>query len=98
MRKEAAIRLDYSTFQTKRNDIDIIADILKEAKKVERKTHIMYNCNLSYSQLETYLSFCLEVGLLNSYLDEGTNRLSYQITSKGFEFLSVYSQLKILLT
>lgn len=92
MLKEKSTRLGYSEFHKKRSDIDIIADILQEAKEVEKKTHIMYKCNLSYSQLETYLSFCVEVGLLVSHSDEGSHR-SFKITSKGRKFLSFYSKL-----
>jgi len=95
---EEASKLGYSTFQRKRSDIDIIADILKEAQKVKRKTRIMYNCNLSYSQLEIYLSFLLEIGLLDSHSDQRSNKPSFRITSKGSKFLSAYSKLKTLMS
>jgi predicted transcriptional regulator len=98
MPKEASTSLDYSTFQRKRSDIDIMADILKEAKKVTRKTHIMYNCNLSYGQLENYLSFLLDIGLLDCYSDESSNCQCFRTTSKGSKYLNVYCKLKILMS
>jgi predicted transcriptional regulator len=90
--------LGYSSIQRKRSDIDIIADILKEAKKTKRKTRIMYSCNLSYKQLEIYLRFLLEVGLLESLPYKRSSWTSFRITSKGLKFLSAYTELKILMS
>ena len=90
--------LQSSTFQRKRNDIDIMADILKKAEKGARKTRLMYYCNLSYSQLGYYLSFLLEIGLLESRPVEQNNRKSYWTTSRGLEFLDAYAQLKSLMS
>lgn len=98
MHSEVSAGLGYSSYQRKRSDIDIIADILKEAKKVKRKTRIMYSCNLSYKQLEIYLTFLLEVKLLESLSDKRGSWTSFRITSKGSKFLSAYKELKILMS
>ena len=97
MTKKYSTRSQSSTFQRKRNDIDIIAAILKKAKTGARKTRLMYYCNLSYTQLENYLSFLLEIGLLDSHPSEQNNRKSYWTTPRGLKFLDTYAQLKILM-
>ena len=93
-------RLNYLQTHTcpgKRNNLDIIADILNNAKKNVHKTRIMYNCNLSFKQLNNYLKFLQRTKLLQSYSDEKNNRKYFRTTSKGSEFLKAYSKLRILL-
>jgi predicted transcriptional regulator len=85
-------------YSSKRSDIDIIADILIEAKEETLKTHIMYRCNLSHRQLKIYLNFLLKIGLLKSHSNEEDNARSYEITSKGSKFLKTYSKLKVLMS
>jgi predicted transcriptional regulator len=94
----ARTRLSSSIYLRKRSDIDIIADILIEAKEDTLKTHIMYKCNLSHRQLGIYLNLLLETGLLKSHLNEENNARYYEITSKGLEFLKIYSKLKDLMS
>lgn len=81
----------------RRNDIDIIANILTEAKKDSIKTHIMYKCNLSYRQLEIYLNLLLKLELLYTHSNEESNKQNFGITSKGSKFLNVYKKLKALM-
>jgi predicted transcriptional regulator len=94
----AGTRLSSSIYLRKRSDIDIMADILIEAKEDTLKTHIMYKCNLSHRQLEIYLNLLLEIGLLKSHFNEENNARSYKITSKGLVFLKIYSKLKDLIS
>jgi predicted transcriptional regulator len=82
----------------KRSDIDIMASILNEAHKGARKTRIMYRCNLSHRQLQVYLKFLLEMGLLMSFSEEGDRKTNfYQTTTKGRNFVDAYSKLKELM-
>ena len=97
MPSESRTRLSYS-FRGKRSDIDIIADILIEAKEDTLKTRIMYKCNLSHRQLVTYLNLLLKIGLLDSHFENRSNKISFRITSKGLKFLSAYSKLKALMS
>jgi len=82
-----------------RSHIDIVADILDAAADGVKKTHIMYKCNLSFKQLETYLSLLLNRGLLRAVPEE--ERTSYarffKITNKGQILLHAYDSLKALL-
>jgi len=91
-------RLSSSIYLRKRSDIDIIADILIEAKKDTLKTHIMYRCNLSHRQLNIYLKLLFKIGLLKSHSNEENNARYYEITSKGLKFLKTYSKLKDLMS
>lgn len=73
-----------------RGRIDIIADILEVSRRKVRKTHLMYRCNLSFKQVESYLGFLLERKLLRQTDgDPGT----FKITDKGERFLEAYKGL-----
>jgi len=76
----------------KRSDVDIIANILNEAREGAKKTHIMYRCNLSHRQLQAYLKLLLSMGLLASRSD------LYKTTAKGHKFVDAHRTLKALIT
>lgn len=98
MLSESRTRLEYSGYRGKRSDIDIIADILIEAKEDTMKTRIMYKCNLSYRQFKIHLNFLLKIGLLDSHSNEKSNKQYFRTTSKGSKFLSEYSKIKALMS
>ncbi len=75
----------------KRDRLEIIAQILHVAKKGIKKTHVMYQCNLSYSQTKDFIDSLMEIGLLRI----GN---SYHTTDKGMKFLRAYETLNSLLT
>lgn len=78
-----------------RGRLDIIADILGASVGQVRKTHLMYQCNLSFKQLRYYLAFLLKKQLLHAVADdEGSNPGLFKITDKGKEFLRAYKGLK----
>ncbi len=62
--------------------------MLSIASVRSRKTKIMYGANLSFHQVEKYLSALLRSGLLEHDVDSG-----YLITEAGREFLSLYEEL-----
>lgn len=74
-----------------RTRMEILASILKVASNGALKTHIMYKANLSHRQLEKYLAFLEERGLLAQGVDENLGNRIYRITEKGFDFLREYS-------
>ena len=83
----------------KRNDIDIMANILTETSDATKKTRIMYRCNLSHSQLQVYLEILHELGFLEfRYKKEATKPKRFRTTQKGFKFLDAYRRLKNLMT
>ena len=69
-----------------RENIDIVADILKTANEGNGKTKIMSKANLSYTLLSKYLDLTCGCDLLNN-----NDSKKYQLTSKGIEFLSKYN-------
>jgi predicted transcriptional regulator len=71
----------------KRSKLEIMAAIMSECLVPRHKTHIMYNCNLSFDQTNTYLRLLIPPKLLSR--ENGT----YQTTDKGLRFLSAYDEL-----
>ena len=68
----------------RRSDIEIIGEILRLGRA--GKTEIMYNAELSYAQLQKYLGFLTEHGLLER-VNHNQRKTEYQPTSKGRELL-----------
>ncbi len=97
MKSEIRTRSDSPLRLRKRNDIDIMANILSEANKGTKKTRIMYRCNLSHRQLQVYLQFLLDMEFLTSYSKENVRLNYFRTTSKGFKFLDAYRTLQSLM-
>jgi predicted transcriptional regulator len=72
-----------------RSRTDIIAMILQAAIHGATKTRLMYSAYLSYAQVQEYLQYLLEKGLIN--LEETTH--SYTLTEQGLRFLRVYDEI-----
>jgi predicted transcriptional regulator len=79
----------------RRDKLYIIAEILEIAKDGVLKTQIMYRGNLSFTQLNDYLSFMLKSELLEKVLLN--NREVYRATEKGMNFLQRYREITELL-
>jgi len=73
----------------RRSELDIISEILKLSRNGAKKTEILYQGNLSYSQLQSYLLFLLEKNILEEKIVSKNNGNSkvYKITKKGDELL-----------
>lgn len=72
-----------------------MAAVLRIAKSSKSKTHIMYGANLSYRQLERYLEFLLDRGLLKVSGEKHSKaRHLFVTTDRGLAFLKAYSMLK----
>ena len=58
----------------------------------------MYRANLSYDQLNEYLAFLLDNGLIEKDADvEYEGAVMYRVSNKGRQFLERYSQLQEIL-
>lgn len=79
----------------RRDRLTIMAEILKIAREGTLKTQIMYRANLSFAQLNDYLSFLQEVRLLKVNTEDG--RAIYKTTSRGVKYLENFSKVKDLL-
>jgi predicted transcriptional regulator len=72
-----------------------MAEILNIAREGTLKTQIMYRANLSFAQLNDYLSFLKEAKLLKVNTTEG--RTIHKTTSKGLKYLENFAEIKDLL-
>jgi len=70
-----------------RDRLQIIADILSVVSDGAKKTHVMYQANLSYTLLSRYLSEVLEAGLV-SFDEEGY----YSLTKRGRGYLDRWNE------
>ena len=78
----------------RRSELDIINEILKLSRKGAKKTEILYQGNLSYSQLQSYLIFLLEKNILEEQVikkDNGQFKI-YKNTKKGEDLLTNIKQ------
>jgi predicted transcriptional regulator len=75
----------------RRDRLYIIAEILNITKDGSLKTQIMYRANLSFAQLNEYLSFLTKMDLLASKNENG--KKIYRITVKGKKYLEKYEDL-----
>jgi predicted transcriptional regulator len=82
--------------QKRRDQLSIIATILDSAKSGSLKTKIMHNANLSFSQLNDYLTFMIDNGLIRHTTVNG--RESYIATVKGILFAQMYHELLSMIT
>ena len=81
-----------------RGRLDIMASILDSSVSGSRKTSIMYRCNLSFKQLEVYLRFLLNKGLLKTFDGVRESAQLFQTTSRGMDFLRAYQNLDALIS
>lgn len=79
----------------KRGRIDIVGSILKVCIKDDTKTHIMYECNLNYEQVEYYLRLLVNRRLLEKRARlPDSKRYVYRTTELGHKCLEAYKQFK----
>ena len=74
----------------RRSEIHIIAEILNMSKNGAKKTEILYQSNMSFSQLQDYLSHLIENDLLEEKITTNGNRANSKIyinTKKGNDLL-----------
>ena len=72
----------------RRNNLDIIAEILRVAKDGANKTRIVYRANLNFKVLHEYLDELQEAGLIAT--DKERNG-TLTTTEMGVEYLKHYS-------
>ena len=81
-----------SSFQRRRRDrLETIFVILRVCEKPILKTHIMHRANLSFSQLNEYLDFLKERGLIVK------EEKHWKITRKGLGYIKIFKRIQSLL-
>ena len=73
-----------NTMERRRSNIEVIADMLRLGEA--GKTEIMYSANMSYFQLQKYLNFLLQLGLITK-VTLGNPSVTYRVTEKGLRLL-----------
>ncbi len=79
----------------RRDRLFIMAEILNVATEGVLKTQIMYRANLSFAQLNEYLSLLLNLNLLKDV--KTPERTIYKTTDKGSRYLQSYREIRELL-
>ena len=79
----------------RRDRLHIMAEVLGVTLDGALKTQIMYKANLSFAQLNEYLSLLLKLGLLRRNKEE--QRTLYKTTPKGIEYLKSYEEIRAIL-
>ena len=90
-RKNLASVNTLETKNRRRDRLFIIAEMLTIAKDGCLKTQIMYRANLSFAQLNEYLSFLTKMDLLK--LQNENNKNIYRTTAKGDRYLEKYKDI-----
>ena len=80
----------------RRSNIELIADMLKVGENGAGKTKIMYNANLSYSQIQRYLGFLVGHGFIDR-LEVGNPSVTYQVTESGLKLLNSITSIREML-
>jgi predicted transcriptional regulator len=83
------------TLWERRDKLNILAEIMEVAKGRQLKTRIMYKVNLSFSQVNEYLSFLTEMVFLRVNVEN--RKKFYETTEKGNNYLKNYIEMANLL-
>ena len=75
---------------SKRDRVEIMAEILCLCSKPKTKTRVMYGTNLSWKMLQHYLSHMQSQGLLEAQ----DNSTKYVTTERGRDFVEKWKELK----
>ena len=70
----------------RRSNIEIIAEMLKVGENGAGKTKIMYNANLSYTQIQKYLGYLMGQGFIDK-IQVGNPSVTYRVTENGLRLL-----------
>jgi len=70
----------------RRSDFEIIGDMLRAGRNGAGKTKIMYMANMSYTQMQKYLSFLMGHGFIVE-VKVGNPSGTYQVTESGLKLL-----------
>ena len=74
--------------------LEIIEYILVTCKSGALKTHIMYKCNLNSQQIQQYLQFLLNCGLLERQTESAESKRGiYKTTGRGKKYMDAYNQI-----
>ena len=76
-----------------RGYMEIIYSILEASMDGVLKTHIMFKCNLNSRQLQIYVQFLVDKGLLARQRVPPSPKVEYKTTEQGRKYLQAYDTL-----
>jgi len=76
---------------TRRNGMEILVNILKEARVGISKTRLVYRTNMNFFAIRRHMDFLIQKGLLNV---EYSSIQLYTTTQRGLEFLDEFDKIK----
>lgn len=80
----------------RRGRLEIIAEMLHACRGYGvKKTQFIYQCNMSFTQLETYLELILKAEFIQ--VQYNNPDLLFRISEKGRRFLKTYEDMKALM-
>jgi len=85
----------FDSSRKRRDRSGIMAEILEVARDGALKTQIMYKANLSFAQLNEYLSLLSDLNLLKAV--NTSKRTIYKTTEKGLRYLQSYREIRKML-
>jgi predicted transcriptional regulator len=80
-------------FFRNRNRLEIVAELLDNAKNEAPKMRIIYAARISHRLGSTYIDHLLRERLLEEFFVE-KNRRVYRVSQQGIKFLELYESLK----
>ena len=73
----------------RRSRVEVIKDILKEARRGANKTRIMYRSNLNFASFNRYFRELIEKGLIVEAESNPDGTKIYKTSEKGLQLLEV---------
>lgn len=89
------IEYPFANPRKRRDRFYIMAEILEVALNGTLKTQVMYKANLSFTQLNDYLSLLLNLRLLE--VVKSDEKTVYKTTKRGVRYLQSYREIRDLL-
>ena len=75
-----------------RGYLEIIQTILSVCTESALKTHVMFKCNLNSSQVQQYLAYLVDRGLLEKERKAYSSKTSYLTSERGRRYMRAYSE------
>jgi predicted transcriptional regulator len=73
--------------------MEIIYSILESSMQGALKTHIMFRCNLNSKQLQLYVQFLVDKGLLVPVRAPPSPKIEYKTSERGRRYMEAYQTL-----
>jgi predicted transcriptional regulator len=73
--------------------MEIIYSILESSMQGALKTHIMFKCNLNSRQLQLYVQFLVNKGLLTRERAIPSPKVEYRTSERGRKYMHAYETL-----